>query len=88
MEIGVEVPPSTKGRFLGRVSSLIGKVDFISIPDSPFGRPASSFALATLLKLIGVEAVLHYRLIDGNELDLLSEMIGISELRIRRVLLV
>jgi len=89
MEIGVEVPPSTKGRFLRRVSSLIGKVDFISIPDSPFGRPApSSFALATLLKLIGVEAVPHYRLIDRNELALLSEMIGISELGIRRVLLV
>ncbi len=89
MEIGVEVPPSPKSRFLRRVASLIGKVDFISIPDSPFGRPApSSLALALLLRNIGVEAIPNYRLIDRNELALLSEMMGLAELGMERVLLV
>ncbi len=89
MEIGVEVPPSPKPRFLRRVSPLIGKVDFISIPDSPFGKPApSSLALAVLLRNIGVEAVPNYRLMDRNELALLSEMMGLAELGMERVLLV
>ncbi len=89
MEIGVEVPPSPKPRFLRRVSSLIGKADFISIPDSPFGKPApSSLALAVLLRNIGVDAVPNYRLIDRNELALLSEMMGLAELGMKRVLLV
>ncbi len=89
MEIGVEVPPSPKPRFLRRVSPLIGKVDFISIPDSPFGKPApSSLALAVLLRNIGMEAVPNYRLMDRNELALLSEMMGLVELGMERVLLV
>ena len=89
MEIGVEVPPSPKPRFLRRISPLIGKVDFISIPDSPFGKPApSSLALAVLLRNIGVEAVPNYRLMDRNELALLSEMMGLAELGMERVLLV
>ncbi len=89
MEIGVEVPPSPKPRFLRRVSLLIGKADFISIPDSPFGKPApSSLALAILLRNIGVEAIPNYRLVDRNELALLSEMMGLAELGMERVLLV
>ncbi len=89
MEIGVEVLPSGKGMFLRRVASLIGKVDFISIPDSPFGRPIpSSIMMATLLKVVGVEPVPNYRLSDRNEISFLSEMMGIKEIGISRILLV
>lgn len=89
MEVGVEVLPSPKRRFLRMVSSFIGRADFISIPDSPFGKPApSSLALTILLKNIGVEAIPNYRLIDRKELALLSEMMGLAELGIRRVLMV
>ncbi len=89
MEIGVEVSPSKKGVFLRRVASLMGKADFISIPDSPFGRPApSSLIMATLLKVIGMEAIPNFRLADRNEVSFLSEMMGIREVGINRVLLV
>ncbi len=89
MEIGVEISPSPKSRFLRRVAPLMDRVDFVSIPDSPFGRPApSSLALAVLLRNVGVKAVPNYRLIDRNELALLSEMMGLVELGVGRVLLV
>ncbi len=89
MEIGVEVLPSKKSIFLRRVASLMGKVDFISIPDSPFGRPApSSLMLATLLKAIGMKSIPNYRLTDRNELSFLSEMMGVREMSLDRILLV
>ncbi len=89
MEIGVEVLPSRKKIFLRRAASLMEKVDFISIPDSPFGRPApSSLMLATLLKFIGMKSIPNYRLADRNELSFLSEMMGIREMGLDRILLV
>ncbi len=89
MEIGVEVLPAPKGRFLRKISDLISRVDFISIPDSPFGKPVPSpLALAIMLRFLGVKVIPNYRVADRNEVALLSEIIGLVELGVDRVLIV
>ncbi len=89
MEIGVEVLPAPKGKFLRKISDLISRVDFISIPDSPFGKPAPSpLALAIMLRIIGTKVIPNYRVADRNEIALLSEIMGLVELGVDKVLIV
>lgn len=89
MELGVEIVPSNFQKFLKSVSSAIGHFNFISIPDCPFGKlMPSPLVLSVVVRGLGLDAVPNYRAMDRSELGFLSEMAALSEIGIRRVVIV
>ncbi|MCS7103638.1 MAG: methylenetetrahydrofolate reductase [Candidatus Korarchaeum sp.] len=89
MELGVEVVPLSFQKFLRSISSVIGYFDFVSIPECPFGKlMPSSLVLSVVARGFGVKAVPNYRVMDRSELGFLSEMIALSEIGIRRIVIV
>lgn len=89
MEIGIEIVPSNLPRFLRSLSSVIGYADFISLPECPFGRPLPSpLVFSVIAKGLGLEAIPNYRVMDRSELGFISEMMALSEVGVRRIVIV
>lgn len=87
----VQLPPlltaSTQG-IIEQVAARASSFDAVLAPDSPGGAVAlSSLALATLLRRTGVEAVVQMSGRDRNRLALQSDMLGLSVLGMRNLLI-
>jgi homocysteine S-methyltransferase len=89
LEIGIEIVPSNLPKFLRSLSSVIGHANFISLPECPFGRPLPSpLILSVVAKGLGLEVIPNYRVMDRSELGFISEIMALSEVGIRRVVIV
>ena len=86
----VQLPPLVSANpndIIEQIAAHTGSFDAVLAPDSPSGAVAlSSLALATLLRRAEVEAVVQMSGRDRNRLALQSDMLGLSVLGIRNLL--
>jgi len=90
MIINVEIEPtSKKEKIISQVLEIKDYVDYINVPDNPFGQiKASSLAISILIKSLNVEPILHIRTIDRNMHAIKSEIYGALLFNIKNILLV
>ena len=89
MEIIVEITPVVnKEHLLKKMEAVRPFVDAIDIPEAPGGRPlAHSLAVGALAKQLGLEPIVHIRLLDVNKTGLKSLLGGAKVLEIKKVVL-
>jgi 5,10-methylenetetrahydrofolate reductase len=87
MEIIAEVTPvRDRGRLLKKLEALRSLVNKIDIPEAPGGKPtAHALAVGVLAKQMGLEPIVHIRLLDVNKTGLKSLLGGAYLLDIREV---
>jgi 5,10-methylenetetrahydrofolate reductase len=87
MEIIAEVTPvRDRERLLKKLEALKPLVDKIDIPEAPGGKPtAHALAVGVLAKQMGLEPIVHIRLLDVNKTGLKSLLGGAYLLDIREV---
>jgi 5,10-methylenetetrahydrofolate reductase len=87
MEIIAEVTPvRDRERLLKKLEALKSLVDKIDIPEAPGGKPtAHALAVGVLAKQMGLEPIVHIRLLDVNKTGLKSLLGGAYLLDIREV---
>lgn len=87
----VQLPPLVSANpddITGQIAAHTGSFDAVLTPDSPGGVVAlSSLALATLLRRAGVEAMVQMSGRDRNRLALQSDVLGLSVLGMRNLLI-
>ena len=87
----VQLPPllnASAGGIIEQIAAYASSFDAVLAPDSPGGAVAlSSLAMATLLRRAGVEAVAQMSGRDRNRLALQSDMLGLSVLGVRNLLI-
>lgn len=87
----VQLPPLLTARTQGIIEQIAARtsgVDAVLAPDAPGGVVAlSSLATAVLLRRAGVEAVVQMSGRDRNRLALQSDMLGLSVLGVRNLLI-
>jgi len=90
LRIHYELDISTKReKIVNQIMLLSNVVDKFNVPDNPMGHvKANSLAVSILLKQLGLEPVMHLRVIDRNLLALKSEIYGAKLFNIKEVLLV
>ncbi|MEM0468250.1 MAG: 5,10-methylenetetrahydrofolate reductase [Pyrobaculum sp.] len=89
MEIIVEITPVVnKEHLLKKMEAVRPFVEAIDIPEAPGGRPlAHSLAVGALAKQLGLEPIVHIRLLDVNKTGLKSLLGGAKVLEIKKVVL-
>ncbi|MCI4447453.1 MAG: methylenetetrahydrofolate reductase [Pyrobaculum sp.] len=87
MEIIAEVTPvRDRERLLKKLEALKPLVNKIDIPEAPGGKPtAHALAVGVLAKQMGLEPIVHIRLLDVNKTGLKSLLGGAYLLDIREV---
>jgi len=87
----VQLPPllnASVGGIIEQIAMHSSSFDAVLAPDSPGGAVAlSSLAMAALLRRAGVEAVVQMSGRDRNRLALQSDMLGLSVLGVRNLLI-
>lgn len=68
MEIVAELTPILyREKLLARLDALTRYVEKVDIPEAPGGKPsAHSIAVGALAKQLGIEPIVHIRLLDIN----------------------
>ncbi|MFN3804409.1 MAG: 5,10-methylenetetrahydrofolate reductase [Pyrobaculum sp.] len=89
MEIIAEITPTPhRDLFLKRLQMLKPLVSMVDIPESPLGRPtAHALAAGALARQMGLEPIVHIRLLDLNKTGLKSLLGGAKLLDITHVVL-
>lgn len=89
MEIIAEITPVVnRDLLLKKIVAVRPYVDMVDIPEAPGGKPlAHSLAVGALAKQLGVEPIVHIRLLDVNKTGLKSLLGGAKVLEIKRVVL-
>lgn len=87
MEVIAEIAPTPhRDLFLKRLQILKPLVSIVDIPESPLGRPtAHALAAGALARQIGLEPIVHIRLLDLNKTGLKSLLGGAKLLDITHV---
>jgi 5,10-methylenetetrahydrofolate reductase len=87
MEIIAEITPSlNKAKLVERLEAVRRYVEKVDIPEAPGGKPtAHSLAVGVLAKQLGLEPIVHIRLVDLNKTAFKSLLGGAHILDIRYV---